>query len=59
MEFHADEVAANIAGSLALEESLLRLELADSSYQNVLSFYDKDILKMNRVKISTANSFLL
>ncbi len=40
MEFHADEVAANIAGSLALEESLLRLELADNSYQNVLSFYD-------------------
>lgn len=40
MEFHADEVAANIAGSLALEESLLRLELANNSYQNVLSFYD-------------------
>lgn len=40
MEFHADEVAANIAGSLALEESLLRLELADNSYKNVLGFYD-------------------
>ncbi|MBD8083919.1 M48 family metalloprotease [Chryseobacterium caseinilyticum] len=40
MEFHADEVAAHIAGSLPLEESLLRLELAENSYQNVLHFYD-------------------
>ena len=40
MEFHADEVAANISGSLALEESLLRLDLAGNSYENVLSFYD-------------------
>jgi Zn-dependent protease with chaperone function len=45
MEFHADEVAANIAGSLALEESLLRLELANNSYQNVLSFYDNRFSK--------------
>ncbi|WP_183147995.1 M48 family metalloprotease [Chryseobacterium nematophagum] len=40
MEFHADEVAAHIAGSIALEESLLRLELAHNSYQKVLNFYD-------------------
>ncbi len=45
MEFHADEVAAHIAGSLALEESLLRIELASSSYNNVLSFYDHKISK--------------
>ena len=41
MEFHADEVAANIAGSIALEESLLRLELANNSYHNVINFYEK------------------
>lgn len=43
MEFHADEVAANIAGSLPLEESLLRLELANNSYSNVLNFYEARI----------------
>lgn len=43
MEFHADEVSANITGSLALEESLLRLDLADNSYNNVLSFYENKI----------------
>lgn len=43
MEFHADEVAANIAGSLALEESLLRMDLADNSYNNVINFYESKI----------------
>ncbi len=45
MEFHADEVAANIAGSLSLEESLLRMELANNSYHCVLDFYDARISK--------------
>lgn len=45
MEFHADEVAANIAGSLSLEESLLRMELANNSYQNVIAFYEERISK--------------
>ncbi|SHG50655.1 M48 family metallopeptidase [Chryseobacterium vrystaatense] len=45
MEFHADEVAANIAGSLSLEESLLRMELANNSYQNVITFYEERISK--------------
>ncbi len=40
MEFHADEVAANIAGSVALEESLLRLDLAGNSYSSVIDFYN-------------------
>lgn len=43
MEFHADEVAANIAGSLALEESLLRMDLADNSYNAVINFYNNKI----------------
>lgn len=43
MEFHADEVAANIAGSLALEESLLRMDLADNSYNSVINFYEEKI----------------
>jgi len=43
MEFHADEVAANIAGSVALEESLLRLDLAGNSYNSVIDFYNSKI----------------
>lgn len=39
MEFHADEVAANIAGISPLQESLLRMDLVDSSYNSVLNFY--------------------
>lgn len=39
MEFHADEIAANVAGSVPLKESLLRLDLAEYSYHSVFSFY--------------------
>lgn len=49
MEFHADEVAANIAGSVALEESLLRLDLAGNSYSSVIDFYNS---KFEESKIS-------
>jgi Zn-dependent protease with chaperone function len=41
MEFHADEVAANIAGASPLKESLLRMDLADASYQAVLEYYGR------------------
>ena len=40
MEFHADEVAANVAGFLPLKESLLRMDLADHSYNAVINFYE-------------------
>ncbi len=43
MEFHADEVAANIAGSDSLISSLLRLELSDYSYNSVLDYYNERI----------------
>lgn len=43
MEFHADEVAANIAGITPLQESLLRMDLVDSSYNSVLNFYGEKI----------------
>ncbi|KQR91997.1 hypothetical protein ASG01_13445 [Chryseobacterium sp. Leaf180] len=45
MEFHADEVAAHISGSLPLEESLMRMEIADDAYGRVISFYTKKIAK--------------
>ncbi len=39
MEFHADEVAAVTAGSQPLIHSLMRLNLAEHSYSEVLRFY--------------------
>ncbi|WP_162304975.1 M48 family metallopeptidase [Sphingobacterium olei] len=46
MEFHADEIAANVAGSKALSESLLRLSFSNFALENVLNFYD-DRVKLN------------
>ena len=43
MEFHADEVAANVAGFLPLIESLLRMDLADHSYNSVINFYENKL----------------
>ncbi|WP_313181048.1 M48 family metallopeptidase [Sphingobacterium siyangense] len=40
MEFHADEIAAHVAGSQALADSLLRLGFANHALNNVLTFYD-------------------
>lgn len=50
MEFHADEVAANIAGISPLQESLLRMDLVDSSYNTVLSFYGEKITQKIKSK---------
>ncbi|MGJ3233493.1 M48 family metalloprotease [Marivirga sp.] len=43
MEFHADKIAASVTGYEPLKSSLLRMSLADQSFNNVLSFYDKKI----------------
>ncbi|MCU0429541.1 MAG: M48 family metalloprotease [Cytophagaceae bacterium] len=43
MEFHADAVAASITGYKPLQESLLRLSMADQAYQGVLNFYQQRI----------------
>lgn len=40
MEFYADEVAANIAGSQPLIDSLLRLELSQLAYSSTMNFYE-------------------
>lgn len=53
MEFHADEVAANVAGSQALATSLLRINLANQSRENVLAFYSDKIAE----NIKTADIF--
>ncbi len=43
MEFHADEIAASVTGYEPLKKSLLRMALADTSYNNVLNFYSNKI----------------
>ncbi len=53
MEFHADAVAANIAGSKPMVNALLRLDLADNALNSVLSFYDSKI----KVAQKTENLF--
>lgn len=39
MEFHADEIAANITGFEPLKNSLLRLQIAENSFNDVLDYY--------------------
>lgn len=53
MEFHADAVAAGIAGSKPLVTSLSRMGLADQSYNVVLNFYGNKIEEA----VSTANIY--
>ncbi len=43
MEFHADEVAASVTGSEPLITSLLRLDIAEESFQTVISYYNEKI----------------
>jgi Zn-dependent protease with chaperone function len=45
MEFHADAIAASITGYEPLKKSLLRMTIADISYNNVLNFYNNRISK--------------
>ncbi len=39
MEFHADEVAAHVAGSEAFTSSLMRLDFADHAFNEAVQFY--------------------
>lgn len=43
MEFHADEIAASVTGYEPLKKSLLRMSLADNSFDTVLNFYNSKI----------------
>ncbi len=43
MEFHADEIAASITGYEPLKSALLRMSIADASFEGVLNFYNKKI----------------
>jgi len=43
MEFHADELSANIGGTIPAVTALLRLQLAGDSFHNVWQFYSQRI----------------
>jgi Zn-dependent protease with chaperone function len=43
MEFNADEIAARVAGTEPLQNSLLRLSLAEYSFNRVANFYESKI----------------
>jgi Zn-dependent protease with chaperone function len=43
MEFHADEIAASVTGYEPLKKSLLRMSMADHSFNSVLNFYNNRI----------------
>lgn len=43
MEFHADAIAASVTGYEPLKRSLLRMGIADQSFNNVLNFYNNKI----------------
>ena len=48
MEFQADQIAAHVTGPQPLETALLRLDLADASLNNTISFYQKKF-KENKI----------
>lgn len=43
MEFHADAIAAHTVGAKVFANSLLRLDLANHAYNEILSYYEKKI----------------
>lgn len=45
MEFHADEIAAHVAGSAPLISSLPRIEFADYAFNRTLAYYNERIDK--------------
>ncbi len=60
MEFHADEIAASVTGYEPLKSSLLRLSLADHSYNEVLSFYNGKVSENLRSEnIYSEQSYIL
>lgn len=50
MEFHADEIAANVTGYQPLASSLYRLNLSDFALQGVFDFYQERIDKNMQTK---------
>lgn len=48
LEFHADTIAADVVGSETLKKALIKIQYADISYLNVLSFYNNRITEKKK-----------
>jgi Zn-dependent protease with chaperone function len=60
MEFHADKIAAHVIGVEPLKNALLRTNLADQSFNSVLSFYnDKLVDNLRSENLYKEQSFVL
>ncbi|QDH78610.1 M48 family metalloprotease [Echinicola soli] len=60
MEFHADEIAANVVGAEPLKSSLLRASVAEHSLDSVLNFYEGRVKKNHKsANIYENQSFVL
>ncbi|WP_284653005.1 M48 family metallopeptidase [Flavobacterium terrisoli] len=53
MEFHADEIAANVVGSEPMINSMLRMDLTSNSFDRVINYYNG---KINE-SITTSNIY--
>lgn len=49
MEFHADAVATHIVGSDTMIDSLLRMDLADKSYNSVIEFVNEQYAEKKKI----------
>ena len=49
MEFHADAVATHIVGSDTMIDSLLRMDLADKSYDSVIEFVNEQYAEKKKI----------
>lgn len=60
MEFHADEIAANVTGAVPIKNALLRMDLADHSFNAVLGFYDAKVsMNMKTKNLYEDQSFVM
>lgn len=60
MEFHADEIAANVTGFMSLKNSLLRMNISDYSFNQVMSYYEAKISENVKSKnVFAEQTFLL
>lgn len=60
MEFHADEIAANVTGFEPLKNSLLRMNISDYSFNQVMSYYEAKISENIKSKnVFAEQAFLL
>ncbi|MGJ7033609.1 M48 family metalloprotease [Niabella hirudinis] len=53
MEYHADEIAATVAGAGPLQNALWRMDLSDYAFSSVLQFYEQKI----KANIRSANVY--